>query len=163
MIYYIAASKERASLLNVPDNVPRGSWPAPSRYCVAPSLASSEEGALFSSAQVRASTIHGLGLFAASHIPEGTEVGRYPGYLRSPQEMIAKAQSAPGARDYCWLNGKGMYLDPTDCMGHLSSRPGPGVPWPFDVNVDMARVNEPPIGVATPNLVEPRDLCILQQ
>ena len=102
--------------------------------------------------QVRNSGTHGLGAFAKQDIPAGTVLGRYPGRIRTPEEMAAKAFRSPGAKDYCWLNERGNYIDPTDSDGKVSTLPGPGSFWCFPVDITLTRVNEPPIGQASINL-----------
>ena len=52
--------------------------------------------------QVRQSEVAGRGVFARARIPAGTVLGAYPGRPRTPQGMAAKAEAAPGARDYCF-------------------------------------------------------------
>jgi len=54
------------------------------------------------------------------------------------------------------LNGRGLYLDPTDGDGLVSDRPSPGTPWPFSVDVSLAYVNEPNAGQAICNVVRIR-------
>ena len=60
--------------------------------------------------------------------------------------MYVKAQAFPRAKEYCFQNDLGFYLDPTDTQGYLSDRPGPGPWWPLAVDVSLSRVNEPPLG-----------------
>ncbi|KAK3235786.1 hypothetical protein CYMTET_54050 [Cymbomonas tetramitiformis] len=103
--------------------------------------------------EVRESAIHGKGVFARQNICEGAFLGYYPGRLRTPEAMAEKIIAAPNSKGYCWQNGQGYYLDPTDTYGQVSTRPAPGLLWPFEVEVHLAYVNEPPLGVATINLV----------
>eukprot|EP00976_Prorocentrum_cordatum_P026929 546900-Prorocentrum_minimum.AAC.2 len=103
--------------------------------------------------RVKDSNTHGFGVFAKEDIPQGTVLGSYPGRLRTPDEMVEKAYRSPGAKDYCWLNDKGNYLDPTDADGNVSTLPGPGSFWCFPVDVTLTRVNEPPTGQASINVV----------
>lgn len=51
------------------------------------------------------------------------------------------------------MNGRGLYLDPTDMYGAVSDKPSPGTPWPFSVDVTLAYINEPNAGQATCNVV----------
>mmetsp|Transcript_42568 Transcript_42568/g.107607 ORF Transcript_42568/g.107607 Transcript_42568/m.107607 type:complete len:109 (+) Transcript_42568:348-674(+) len=60
--------------------------------------------------------------------------------------MVAKAATAPGAKDYCFVTDAGVALDPTDMYGHVSSQPMPL--WPMPVDTTLARVNEPPAGAS---------------
>lgn len=107
--------------------------------------------------QVRPSELHGLGVFARMRIPADTSLGSYPGRPRLPHEMVAKCQQAPQAAEYAmqvpdWRGGG--YLDPTDRSGSPSGRPGPGFPWPVDVDIALTRVNEPPPGRTTNTRLE---------
>jgi hypothetical protein len=73
----------------------------------------------------------------------------------SPQAL--KATTAANAKGYCFLNGRGMYLDPTDEKGQVSQQPRPGTPWPFPVDVTLAFINEPNAGQAICNVVRPKE------
>ena len=89
--------------------------------------------------------MHGRGVFAKSSIARGTVLGAYPGRLRTPAEVLQKAQRAPGTKDYVFWTGRGMFLDPTDNAGVVSSSPKPGLPW-WRVDPTLAYVNEPRVG-----------------
>jgi hypothetical protein len=67
--------------------------------------------------------------------------------------MAAKANTSPGARDYCWMSDNGNYLDPTDADGKVSNWPGPGTVWFFPVDTTLSRVNEAPVGIASTNVM----------
>jgi hypothetical protein len=55
--------------------------------------------------QVRESRIAGRGLFARMTIPPGTVLGAYPGRVRTPEEMLAKAETAPLCASYAFRTG----------------------------------------------------------
>jgi hypothetical protein len=93
--------------------------------------------------EVRESAIAGLGVYAIADIPAGTIIGAYCGRLRSPAQMVAKCVAAPTAKNYCFKNGAGLVLDPTDESGEPSKWPQPGPPWPVPVDPTLCRVNEP--------------------
>jgi hypothetical protein len=59
------------------------------------------------------------------------------------------------------LNGRGLYLDPTDMYGAVSDKPSPGTPWPFSVDVTLAYINEPNAGQAVCNVVRTACACTL--
>ena len=92
--------------------------------------------------QVRASPVHGQGVFAKIDIPSGTVLGAYPGRARTPAQVVRKVQHAPHTKGFVFLNGQGLYLDPTDASGAVSSRPGPGLPW-LAIDPMLAYINEP--------------------
>lgn len=92
--------------------------------------------------QVRESAVHGRGVFARASIHKGTVLGAYPGRARTPQQVLQKAQRAPATKGFVFHNSQGLYLDPTDAEGRVSSRPAPGLPW-LDVDPSLAYVNEP--------------------
>lgn len=102
--------------------------------------------------EIKASELHGKGLFAKENIARGTTLGRYPGRRRTPQQMVEKCERAPRAKDYVYQTEEGVFFDPTDSEGKLSNRPGPGPPWPFPVQVEMALANEPPPGSGGANV-----------
>ncbi|GAB4816821.1 hypothetical protein N2152v2_003867 [Parachlorella kessleri] len=109
--------------------------------------------------EVRESPIQGLGVFAKRPIAAATVLGAYPGRPRSPTEMAAKIAATPAAAAYCFQNGRGQLLDPTDRSGEPSARPAPGLAW-LPVDATLCRVNEPPAGSAGPNVEiqdDPRD------
>jgi hypothetical protein len=85
----------------------------------------------------------GRGVFARQAIPANTVLGEYPGRPRSDIEMAAKCIFAPMARQYCFLSST-VLLDPTDDTGVPSRRPSPGLWWPFEVDITLSLVNEPP-------------------
>lgn len=85
----------------------------------------------------------GRGVFARQTIPAKTVLGEYPGRPRKDIEMAAKCMLAPMARQYCFLSST-VLLDPTDETGLPSTRPSPGLWWPFEVDVTLSLVNEPP-------------------
>jgi hypothetical protein len=120
----------------------------------------------------RPSLVSGTGLFALKDIAEGTILGSYPGRPRSNAEMLQKVERlGGGSADYAASTGRGgeagIYLDPTDEKGVLSIYPGPGSPWPWPCNVNLAFINEPPPGKDTNcSLVDgregdPADLCFV--
>ena len=89
----------------------------------------------------------GRGVFARQAIPVSTVLGEYPGRPRSDIEMAAKCMFAPLARQYCFLSST-VLLDPTDDTGVPSKRPSPGLWWPFEVDITLSLVNEPPKGAS---------------
>lgn len=95
--------------------------------------------------QVRGSPVHGQGVFAKVDIPSGTVLGAYPGRARTPAQVVRKVQHAPSTKGFVFLNGQGLYLDPTDASGAVSSRPGPGLPW-LAIDPTLAFMNEPQPG-----------------
>ena len=120
----------------------------------------------------RPSLVSGTGLFALQDIEEGTILGSYPGRPRSAKQMLAKVERlGGGSADYAASTGRGgeqgLYLDPTDEHGNLSSYPNPGSPWPWKINVNLAYINEPqPGGDCNCSLVDgrdgdPADLCFI--
>ena len=108
----------------------------PTTPCICLSLS------LLTHPQVRDSAVHGKGVFARASIATGTVLGAYPGRARTPQQVLQKAQHAPATTGFVFQNSHGLYLDPTDAAGRVSSRPGPGLPW-LDVDPSLAYVNEP--------------------
>ncbi len=119
------------------------------------------------------SPVAGIGLFARCEIPEGTVLGCYPGRPRTEAEMMAKAATAPGTRQYVFstglsvmfllmyltllmprpqLEGKGIYLDPTGSDGTQPVEyPSPGPWWPLSIQIELAYANEPLAGSSGPN------------
>jgi hypothetical protein len=92
--------------------------------------------------QVRNSPVHGQGVFAKVDIPCGTVLGAYPGRARTPAQVLQKVQHAHATKGFVFLTARGLYLDPTDASGKVSSRPGPGLPW-LAIDPMLAYVNEP--------------------
>lgn len=73
---------------------------------------------------MRESSIHGKGVFAVADIAANTRLGTYPGVPRSPAEMVAKAATAPGAKDYCFVTGARVRHE---CRPRLANQAG-GMP-----------------------------------
>lgn len=112
---------------------------------------------------MRQSAVEGRGLFARKDIACGTVLGQYPGRPRSANAMLAKFQTAPLAREYCFRTRGDSLLDPTDAEGRPSRLPAPGLPW-VPVDVALCYANEPPAGSAGVNIVpedDPDDIGIL--
>eukprot|EP00892_Ulva_mutabilis_P003815 jgi/Ulvmu1/1805/UM119_0023.1 len=95
--------------------------------------------------EVRESPVSGKGVFAVASIEAETVIGRYPGLLRTAQEILDKAERAPSCKAYAFQIDDGRFWDPTDANGKVSSRPGPGMPW-IEIDPTLAYVNEPVVG-----------------
>ncbi|KAL6762868.1 hypothetical protein V8C86DRAFT_2508088 [Haematococcus lacustris] len=115
--------------------------------------------------ELRPSPVAGTGLFARAHIPQGTVLGTYPGYIRTAAEVQLKVATAPLTAQYVFQLSSGRYLDPTDAQGRPSQWPAPGVLWP-PTNPALAFVNEPPKGSSGTNCfvqdgAEDHELCFV--
>ena len=97
--------------------------------------------------------MQGRGLFALADVPEGTVVGKYPGRPRTAEALLAKFETAPAARFFCFRTSSNRLLDPTDAAGLPSRLPAPGLPW-APVEVALSYANEPPAGLGVNLSVE---------
>ena len=67
---------------------------------------------LLSALDVRSSTIHGRGVFAADDIPAGAQIGRYGGRRTNGEDERAHTPSAPSAAPtYVFGLSDGSYID----------------------------------------------------
>ena len=99
---------------------------------------------------VRQSKIPGanLGVFAKKIIPEGTTLGRFPGFLVQAEEALASKVSdkaRESAKKYMFAVNDEQVIDPTNSAGTLDLE----LTFLFGllkVDTMLARINEPPIG-----------------
>ena len=100
--------------------------------------------------EVRQSKIAGanLGVFAKKIIPEGTTLGRFPGFLVQAEEALAgkvSDKARESAKKYMFAINDEQVIDPTNSAGTLDLE----LTFLFGllkVDTMLARINEPPIG-----------------
>lgn len=64
----------------------------------------------------------GMGLFAAVDMEEGTELGTYPGVVKSASSYMKKFRRYPNTCVYAWRFGDSLgYIDPTDSLGRIQN------------------------------------------
>lgn len=99
----------------------------------------------------------GLGLFAALDMDEGTELGTYPGVVRTAATYMKKFRQYPDTCTYAWRFADSLaYIDPTDSVGQMQnnckggSNDVPGSAFLHEnllggagVPTFLARINEP--------------------
>lgn len=102
----------------------------------------------------------GLGLFAASELAAGADLGYYPGVLLPTPAFVRTKRGVGDAESYCWkLQDERGVLDPTDEQGALQELCAGGsrtVPLshalfkllPLSKPTLLCRINEPPASAA---------------
>lgn len=123
--------------------------------------------------EIKQSTIEGagLGLYAATWLRKGTELGTYPGVVLPLQQNLGKLRKFPSCEGYIWrFSDNKFVIDPTNnigaldpiCRGGNPSMPGScflfqTVFSALTVPTTLCRANEPPLGKDV-NVVTEEDL-----
>lgn len=100
--------------------------------------------------EVRQSNIPGanLGVFAKKVIPQGTTIGRFPGFLTTAEAALASKTSDKAralAKKYMYAINEEQVIDPTNPEGGVDLE----ISFLFGlikVDTTIARINEPPVG-----------------